>query len=115
MATNLYKLNKNTLNLTSSIALFIEDVKNISIPHIFSQNTHYAKTINFSLTILNDYVPELKEEEFMIAIRDKLDVLSIGSNDNSINKLGKDKGNIDRHIPEKPLELPIGFKELKGE
>ena len=116
MNTKLYKLNKETLEITSSMDLSIENAVTMSIKHIYGEETPWGEVLPFSITILNDYVPELKEEEFMTVIRDTIDITAIGPNDSIINKVGIDKGKIEENSsPHVPLELPHGFIELKGE
>jgi hypothetical protein len=79
-----------------------EDVENSNIP--------------FTITILDKHVPYINQEEFMVVIRERIDVTARGPHETTLNNLGDDicRENYKNKVPYRPLELPPGFQELKG-
>jgi hypothetical protein len=75
-----------------------------------------SSTIPFSLTILDRNVPHINEPEFMVVTRERIDVTAKGPHETTINNIGDDMGreNYNKKVPYRPLELPPGFQELKG-
>jgi len=72
--------------------------------------------IPFTITILDKHVPYINQEEFMVVIRERIDVTARGPHETTLNNLGDDIGreNYKNKVPYRPLELPPGFQELKG-
>ena len=117
MNAKIYKINKDTLLEMSSDNLSVSNVQSLFIEHVHDNSVSEESTLSFSISIDNGHVPYIKEEEFMIVIREKVDATSRGPHDATITNAGDDVGRFDynKKTPYRPWELPQGFTELKEE
>jgi len=116
MSSKLYKIDKDTLTEISSTRLEFSEATALAIQHIHDATITLSESIPFTITILDKHVPYINEEEFMVVIRERIDVTARGPQDTTLNNLGDDIGreNYNNKVPYRPLELPPGFQELKG-
>ena len=73
-------------------------------------------TIPFNITISDRHIPFIMEEEFMVVVRERVDVTTRGPKGKTITNAGNDVGreNYNDKSPYRPVELPQGFQQLKG-
>ncbi len=116
MSSKLYKIDKDTLVEISSTELEISGATALSIQHIHDATITSSENLPFNITILDKHVPYINQEEFMVVIRERIDVTARGPQETTLNNLGDDIGreNYNKKVPYRPLELPPGFQELKG-
>jgi hypothetical protein len=85
--------------------------------------SHYADsikgagvTLSFTFEAVEKYVPSIANVEFCTVIRKKVDLTAIGPNEKIIKDIGSDIGKYKYtdSVPKRPLDLPQGFKEIKG-
>ena len=116
MNVKIYKIDKDTLFEIGEETLSASNAQAMSISHVHDSTISNSSTINFTIDIADGHTPYIYEEEFMVVIREKVDATSRGPHDVEITNAGVDIGkpNYNKKVPYRPLELPQGFKELKG-
>jgi hypothetical protein len=75
-------------------------------------------TIDFEIDVVKEQVPNLKEVDFCLTVRKKVNMTAIGVNGKNRTDIGEDLGedNYKDNVPARPLDLPSGFTELyKGD
>ena len=112
--SKLYKLNKDTLAYVDSKTMAISNVQSLIIQHVHDAIAADDSTLNFSIEVAKHHAPYINEEEFMVVIREVVDLSARGPNDITLKNIGKDKGleNYKDSKPYRPIALPEGFKEL---
>lgn len=117
MKSKIYKIDKDTLQEIAVGTTGMENIKRINIQHFHDASISVSSELPFSIEIAKVHAPFIKEEEFMVAFRTRVDATARGPHDSTIENAGEDKGkeNYINSYPHRPLELPEGFIELKGE
>jgi len=71
-------------------------------------------TLQFSIEPVREHIPYIKEVEFCVVIREKVDLTAIGPNEGTIKKIGNDMGKYEYkdNVPSQIIDLPPGFTEL---
>lgn len=117
MTSKIIKINKDTLAEMGEEDLYVSDVNGLIIPHVFDSNVSDNFQLEFTLDIAKGHAPYIKDAEFMVAFREKVDATSRGPSSVKITNAGDDKGkeNYKESAPHVPWELPQGFIELKDE
>lgn len=118
--STLLKIDKDTLLPVGNTNLNISDLNSIEkmiLQHFIDYPIESDNILEFEIDIVDNYVPHLNEEEFVVVIREKVDATAKGPHDVKISNIGKDLGrkNYNEKVPYRPLDLPHGFTELKGE
>ena len=110
----IYKLDKDTLSLVDNKHMAISNVQSLVIQHIHDNSVSDESTLVFSIEVAKHHAPYIEEEEFVVAIREKVDLTARGPYDITLRNIGKDKGWEDYKdsSPYRPMELPEGFREL---
>ena len=110
---NIIKFNKISLTEYGSKELFLENPLELTILQYADNTKPYSTTLPFEISVAEDHAPYI-EEEFVIVIREKVDLTARGPNDVLIKNIGKDLGgeNYIDSKPYRPKELPPGFQEL---
>jgi len=112
--SKIYKLDKNTLTFVADQDMVISNVQSLVIQHVHDNSVSDESTLVFSIEIAKHHAPYIEEEEFMVVIREKVDLAARGPDDITLRNIGKDKGWEDYKDskPYRPMALPEGFKEL---
>jgi len=116
MSNKIYKFNKDSLTEIDHMDLIVADSQALIISHLVdSANFTGSSTLSFTISTAEKHVPFLKEEEFMVVVREKVDLSAHGPNDVTIKNIDKDKGKGDYKDKKayRPSSLPDGFTELK--
>lgn len=109
MANKLYKFNTEELNEIDNISLIISDANYLIISNIADMTKSYSNTITFTITSGDKHVPYLEDTEMMVVVREKVSLTAHGPNPVENTTTDKNKR------PYRPVNLPVGFVELKGE
>lgn len=116
MSNSIYKFNKDSLTEIDHYDLSIGGSQAMIISHLVdSANFSASSTLSFTISLAEKHAPFLNEEEFMIVLREKVNLSAQGSNDVILKNVDKDigQGNYKDKTPYRPVELPIGFTEMK--
>jgi hypothetical protein len=116
MSNKIYNFNKNTLTEIDHVDLVIEDAQALIIDQLVdSANFSASSTLPFTISLAEKHVPFLEEEEFMVVVREKVNLSAQGPNDVIIKNVDKDigQGSYKDKKPYRPVELPTGFTEMK--
>ena len=113
------KINKlTTMQLKAETDLIVADsnVSAMTISHYLDATQFQNDTIPFTLVAVPKAVPYVKNPEFELAIRAKVDLSVRGPTHQDLTDKGNDTGkeNYDSS-PAITKPLPTGFIELKGE
>ena len=113
----IHAIKKSDLSLVTSISPSLAGMSNSSgmvISHYAYSEKQTNATIPFEMEIVREYVPIIKDIEFCVVLRTKVDLTAIGPNEETIKDIGNDIGKYDYNnsVPSIPLDLPPGFKEL---
>jgi hypothetical protein len=116
MNCSIIQFTKSTLVSGSTKELAMSNVSALIVDHTADVVKSSSDTLLFTISMAPTHAPYIKEEEFVIVIREKVDLTARGPNDIFIKNAGKDVGEYEYvdSSPYRPLEMPIGFKELKG-
>lgn len=109
MAYKLYKFNTEELNEIDNITLALSNANALIISNIADMTKSYSNTLTFTITSGNNHVPYLEDTEIMVVVREKVDLTAHGPNPVENTTSDKNKR------PYRPVNLPQGFIELKGE
>jgi len=117
MKAKILKLDKDNLLINSDVLLDIEYISGLSIGHVDGGIVPDDGELPFSIEVVKNHVPYIKEEEFMIVTKDRIDLAARGINSFVIAERLDDIGGYkyNESAPYAPVELPPGFIELKGE
>jgi hypothetical protein len=112
----LHHIDKATLDINQTLdisELGMESSIGFTISHYLSLYNSAEATLPFEIEGVNKHITSIKDVEFALVIRKKIDLTAIGPNGNTINNAGNDSGRYgnNRH-PYIPLDLPSGFTEL---
>ena len=74
-------------------------------------------TIPYDIEVVAEHVPYIKEPEFCLTVRKKVNLTATGINEQNRTNIGEDVGkdNYKDSVPSRPLDLPPGFRELYKE
>lgn len=116
MNAKIYKINKSFLTEIDSIEMQLPNVSSMVIQHLFDGTLSGSSDLPFELDVSKKHVPFLNDPEFMVVIKERVDVTSQGPYDEVISNSGEDFGryNARKSKPRAPWALPNGFTELKG-
>jgi len=115
MSSFLYKIDKN-LNLLSEVDLSLEFSNGMTISHFEDINVSDKRDLTFSFEALPNNVPILNDEEYVVVIREKVNL----SDNTPTEIITKNNGTIEgskNNNKKRPYSHPNGvaiFRELRG-
>ena len=115
------KINKYTIfPMGSAVDLIIQDASNSSsmtISHYLDSTQFDTSSLPFTLIPVPKPIPYIKDPEFELAIRTKIDLSANDPNQQDMADKDKDTGkeNYYNVSPSLSKPLPPGFIELKGQ
>ena len=118
MSIKIHKVEKSDLSYITSIdagmASGFANTTGMTISHYADSPKEVGATIPYSIEIIKETVPYIKEIEFCVAIKKKIDLDAVGPNEKRITKVGIDVGaNSNPYAaPHRPPAFPPGFVEL---
>jgi len=117
MTLKIHRIMKDDLSYVNSIDLNLSGMSNSSgmtISHFAYSSKSTEATLPYSIEVVKEYVPILKEVEFCVVTRKKVDLVAIGVNESVIKENGEDLGKYKyaNSVPKNPSDLPPGFIEL---
>ena len=114
MTVEIYKIDKDTLEEISSIDAILLDSTGMTITHYASSVKSGQAILSFSIEGMDSFVTEVKDIEFSVVVRKKIDLTATGVNENIKKNIGEDVGEYKHtsNVPSRPLDLPPGFTEI---
>jgi len=112
MSIKIYKFNKD-LTYIAEKDMDLSDSVGMAISHYFDATKSTEATIPFSIEGSSKHIPYIKDVEFCIAVRKKVNLIATGPNSSIIKENGSDIGkyNYVDNKPSVPNDIP-GFTEL---
>lgn len=116
MSIKLTKLNKDSLSIVDQVEISLDYANGMTISHFTDITVTSQKDLTFSFKTLPKNVPILQDEEYIVVIREKVNLSDNTSNEISTKKNGKvvGKKNYNNAIPYSHPNGIAMFTELKG-
>jgi len=116
----LIKLNRNTLTLIDTIQLIMSNSMSFTISDyldLIYLSRKDSQTLSFTIEPVQAQVPYIKNESFVLVVREKVDLSATQPYDQTLAFEDKDTGKHDyiNSYPYQPRNIIQGFTELKGE
>jgi len=113
--TKIHKFSSYNLTDISSLNLFMNNMVGMTMDHTLDCTKQFSNTIAFSITAVNNHIPHIYDEEFVVVVRERVDFRSMGPDYPFVKEQGKDIGQMNyiNSSPNPTVGLMAGFEELR--
>jgi hypothetical protein len=95
------------------MVLRLQDAEGMTISHYAGATRSTEAEIPFQIEAVPKHVPVIKNVDFVLSVRQKVDLTASGIDDVLIKDTGDDIGrNRVESVPSRPVSLPPGFQEV---
>lgn len=114
----IYKILKNNFSVVASLDIGYTgmpvNVGGMTVSHYADSWKQTNASLPFTFEGVEEFIPYVKDVDFCMVIRKKVDLNAVGVNEKTITEIGQDvgKGNYVNNVPYPILDLPPGFTEL---
>lgn len=114
MSIKIYSLFKEDFSHNKNVILTITNAYSMTVSHFAGCNKSSEATIPFIMEGTDKYVPRIEDVEFVVNIREKINLTATGINEQKITDVGEDVGEYNHvnSVPTRPIDLPPGFNEI---
>lgn len=114
MSIKIHKYSKSTLDMVEEAIILMSDSTGMIISHFVDLIRSAKDTLFFNIEGTSKYVTFIKDIEFPVSVRKKVNMVAVGPNEKVIKEVGKDIGKYDYKdkIATCPSDLPPGFEEI---
>jgi len=119
MSVKITKLLKDGLTVvenTDVSAFGLSNSTSMTISHYADSEKQTGVTIPFEIEGTNLHVATMEDVEFQLVARERIDLTATGPHPDLAEDAAPDKGEYKHKdsVPRRPVQLPLGFEELKG-
>ena len=117
MTIKIHRILKDDLTKQNSFDVILAGMLNscsMTIDHYAYSIKQTSATLPYEIEIVSEFVPYIKDVDFAISVRKKIDLTATGVNGKTVQDNGSDIGkyNYLDSVPTRPTSLPPGFQEL---
>jgi len=114
MAVTIHNISKIDLQPLASLDMEMSNSAGITISHLASVVKSSEVTLPYLIEGVDTHISEIKDVEFCIVAREKVDFTATGVNENIKKNIGGDIGEYNHtdNVPPAPCDLPPGFTEV---
>ncbi len=117
MTIKIHAINKSDLSYVNGINVLdtgLTKSNGMTISHFADATIITDATIPYEIDIVKEHVPIIKEIDFCLTVRKRVNMTAIGVNGKTREDIGEDigKDNYVNNVPARPLDLPPGFNQL---
>lgn len=117
MTIKIHRILKDDLTKQDSLGVVLSGMSNscgMTIDHYSYSIKQSCATLNFEVDIVHEFLPYIKDVDYAVSVRKKIDLLATGKSGEEIRDMGRDIGeeNYKNSVPSKPSDLPPGFQLL---
>lgn len=108
------KADLSQINSISPTAAGMTSSSGMTISHYSYCDFSADVTLPYSIEVVDNHVPYIKDVDYCIAIKEKENLIGVGVNAQTIKDIGDDVGKYtySNCSPSRTLDIPIGFKEF---